>query len=64
MDDTLDQAFTSAGFAMKFAADNWQEFCEWAERITGRPVPIDSADMLRAGLRITLMADPERMPRG
>lgn len=62
-DDDLDQVFTTACAAMLFAARNWQAFCEFMEsEVISRPVPITPETMHRHGLRIGLMANPERMP--
>lgn len=59
--ENLDQVFSSAAFAMKFAAENWQEFSEFTEKLIGRPVPVSRTDMLAAGLRVLSFIDPTRM---
>jgi hypothetical protein len=62
---TLDQWVTSAGTAMLFAVNHWQQFCEEyaADPQAPGPVPIDARTMLHHAEHLIRLADPDRMPQ-
>jgi hypothetical protein len=61
-DADLNQALTSAGAAMAFTCEHWEQFCAELPSITGGAVPITRADMHAHAIVLLELADPERMP--
>jgi hypothetical protein len=59
--DHLDQAFTSAAYAMLFAIDQWDEFSAFILDEIGRLPPINRTSMAIHIQKIILLTDPDRM---
>lgn len=56
----LDQAFTSSGYAMLYALENWDEFTAAIAAKIGHPIPICRTQFAAHAARISLMIEPSR----